>query len=195
MTEVNQFVLYIHSSFFKPVTDTTIWLYQFNQSTSSQLPSSPITRGWRRMTSEDIPSALALINKWSSQFEIRQVFDSEELDYNFLSQKYVVTYVVDDEDEPSNLTALVSFEWYDPPLSKVCIKNIISTQPLIEQLINDVLVCAKEYGAYTDIGQHNIKEDILKSLSFQPFQYGTISFYNYKYHQVSQPKFWFHTHR
>ena len=32
----------------------------------------------RRMTSEDVPSALALINKWSSQFEIRQIFRSEE---------------------------------------------------------------------------------------------------------------------
>ena len=30
------------------------------------------------MTSEDVPSALALVNKWSSQFEIMQVFTSEE---------------------------------------------------------------------------------------------------------------------
>ena len=47
------------------------WTYQFNQF-ASQLSSSP----WLE-EDEDVPSALALINKWSSQFEIRQVFNCE----------------------------------------------------------------------------------------------------------------------
>jgi len=37
------------------------------------------------MTSEDVSSALALVNKYSSQFEIRRVFTSEEeFSHNFL---------------------------------------------------------------------------------------------------------------
>ena len=62
----------------KPLSTVHGWRYSFDHSTNSQLPSSPRTPGWRRMTSEDVPSALALINKWSSQFDIRQVFNSEE---------------------------------------------------------------------------------------------------------------------
>ena len=189
MTEVNQFILRTHP-LFRPVTDTTIWSYQFNQPTSDPLPTSPRTPGWRRITSKDIPSALALINKWSSQFEIRQVFDSEELAHNFLLQKYLVTYVV--EDERSSVTDLVSFKWYNPPFSCVVITNTISTQSSIEKLIIDALVCAKEYGDKAVIHQHNIKRDILESLSFQQPQYGTISFYNYKYPHIAQPKFWIH---
>ena len=81
-------------SLFKPATTfIDFWAYQFNQLTGSQLPSSPRTPGWRRMISEDVPSALALINKWSSQFEIRQVFHSEEVLHKFVLQKFVFTDV------------------------------------------------------------------------------------------------------
>ena len=69
------------------------WVYQFNQLTGSQLPSSPRTPGWRRMTSEDVPSALALVNKWSSQFGIRQVFNSEEILHKFVSVAEICAYV------------------------------------------------------------------------------------------------------
>ena len=82
-----------HGSLFKSVTTIMGWMYQFNQLTGSQLPSSPRTPGWRRMTSEDVPSALALINKWSSQFEIRQVFNSEEILHKFVLQKFVLTWL------------------------------------------------------------------------------------------------------
>ena len=105
--KVNQ-LMFVSSNLFKPVTTIMLWTYMFNQLTNSQLPSSPRTSGWRRMTSEDIPSALALINKWSSQFEIRQVFNSEEeFAHEFLLQKDVHTYVV--EDKSDNITDLVCY--------------------------------------------------------------------------------------
>ena len=61
-------------------------------------PDPPRMPSWRRMTSEDVPSPFALINKWSSQFEIGQVFDGEEFAYNLLCSilpNYVYTYMVE----------------------------------------------------------------------------------------------------
>ena len=85
-----------------------VWAYQFNQPVNSQLPSSPRTPGWRRMTSEDVPSALALINKWSSQFEIRKVYNREEFVQNFLLQKVTFAYIV--ENKPKNITDLINYD-------------------------------------------------------------------------------------
>ena len=110
LAKINQ-LIFIDDSLFKPVTTIMDWAYQFNQFTSSQLPSSPRTPGWRRMTSEDVPSVLALINKWSSQFEIRQVFNSEEIFHKFVFQKLVLTYVI--EDITNNITDLVSYALVD----------------------------------------------------------------------------------
>ena len=72
---INHLILTVQGlSIIKPLCN--LWKYFYSYPTSSQLPSSPKIPGWRRMTSEDVPSALALINKWSLQFEIRQVFNS-----------------------------------------------------------------------------------------------------------------------
>ena len=91
------------------------------------------------MTSEDVPSALALINKWSSQFEIRQVFNSEEeISYNFLLQKFMFTYVV--EDKLNNITDLVCFRLFPMPHNGVHINTVVSTQSPVKQLITDTLV-------------------------------------------------------
>ena len=79
------------------------------------------------MTSEDVPSALAFINKWSSQFEIRQVFNSEEeFAYNFLCSVFpnVYTYVVENKD--NNITDLVSFRSLDKMNTKFSIKIVAS---------------------------------------------------------------------
>ena len=142
------------------------------------------------MTSEDVPSALALINKWSSQFEISQVFNSkEEISYNFLNN-FAVTYVV--EDNPNNITDLVSYGLLHMPCTVVHITTVVSTQSPVKQLITDALVCARENGASgVGIVQFNIESDILTSLSFQPSSQHTFHFYNYKYHEISQSKIGF----
>ena len=186
LTKIDQLIL-TDTSLFKPVTTIMVWSYQFNQSTSSQLPSSPRTPGWRRMTSEDIPSALALINKWSSQFEIGRVFSSEDFTHSFLLQKYMVTYVV--EDKSNKIADLV----HGSITSTIIVGNIailISTQSPVKQLIIDALVCARENGAIAmTIYQRNIESDILASLSFQPSFNETRHFYNYSYHEISHSKF------
>ena len=190
LAKINQLVLiYSNHSLFKPVTTTKIWMYQFNQLTSSQLPSSPRTPGWRRMTSEDVPSALALINKWSSQFKIRQVFNSEEeISHNLLLSKGVFTYVI--EDKTKNITDLVSYS-LPSSMPNAHIFVVVSTQTQVKQLITDALVCVSENDVRTaSICQHNIENDVLFSLSFLPSGSNMHHFYNLKYHEVSENNFW-----
>ena len=176
----------------KPITTINFWTYTFDQPTSTELPSSPRTPGWRRMTSEDVPSALALINKWSSQFEIRQVFNAEEISHCFLLQKYVCTYVV--EDKSKNITDLISYSLPSMYQIHADITTVVSTQSPVKQLLIDVLVCARENGVRTvSVHQHNIESDILASLSFRPSGFVIFHFYNYRYHEISQTKFWFFT--
>ena len=187
LAKINQLILG-HSSLFKPVTTVMRWIYRFNQQTSSQLPSSLRTPGWRRMTSVDVPSALALINKWSSQFEIRLVFNCEdEIFHNFLLQDFAVTYVV--EDKSNNITDLISYKLLDVPENGVHIDTVVSTQSPVEQLITDALVCAREdsFEAAT-IAQRNIESDMLTSLSFQPYDHYAFHLYNYRYPEISQDK-------
>ena len=191
LAKINQ-LIFGYSPLFKPVTTITEWRLLFNQLTSSQLPSSPRTPGWRRMTSEDVPSALALINKWSSQFEISQVFNSEEISHKFLLQKFVFTYVV--ESTPSNITDLVSYKLFHLPHTSIVIDTLVSTQSSVKQLIIDTLVCARENSpsiATISISQYSIESNILSSLSFQPVDDTAYHFYNYRYPEISQAKFGF----
>ena len=189
-----------NSLLLKPVSTVHQWVYYFNHPTSSQLPSSPRTPGWRMMTSEDVPNALAFINKWSSQFEIRQVFNSAaDFLHHFLSpvpssrsSSEVFTYVV--ENETNNITDLVSFRFMD--MSHVIATNatIVSTQSPVKQLIIDALVSVKQSGGKSlIIVQHAIKPDVLLSLSFHHIDSTNHLIYNYKYHEISDNKFWYFT--
>ena len=176
---INYQLMYKH--LFKPIATVYVWKYNF---TNSQLPSSPRAPDWRRMTSEDVPSALALINKWSSQFEIRQVFNSEEeFAHNFLCSilpNYVYTYVV--EDEVKNITDLVSFTLVDKKFMKFTIKVVASMQIPIKQLLIDAIVCAKDLGAKVlSIKDFHINPEVLSSLSFHCLGPGYIAMYNYRY--------------
>ena len=168
------------------------WKYFFDRPTTSQLPNSPITPGWRRMTSEDVPSALALINKWSSQFEIRRVFHSEEeFSHKFLCptiQNFVFTYIV--ENETNNITDLVSF-MLNEPYTYALITTVASTQSPVKQLITDALVCAKEIGVKgSQLFQCDIQSDVLLSLSFQCKDLLNFLIYNYKCHEIPETNYW-----
>ena len=182
-----------HNSILKPINKQYVWIYTFDHPTNSQLPSSPRTHGWRRMTSEDVPSALALVNKWSSQFEIRRIFNSqEEFLHEFLCptiSNFVHTYVV--ENETNNITDLISFRLSGIYRSGT-INPVVSIQSPVNVLITDALVCAKEFGVkMLRIFQHAVKPDVLLSLSFQyesELLYSSI--YNYNYHEVPTTKFW-----
>ena len=189
----------LNPSILKPISIIRFWKYIFDCPTNTQLPSSPRTPGWRRMTSEDVPSALALINQWSTQFEIRQVFNSEEeFAHAFLCPavpNHVFTYVV--ENETNNITDLVSFRCVALVTSNdAVITTVASTQTPVKQLIIDALVCAKESGSKAvAIHQYDIKYDVLSSLSFQHVLSDNLYFliYNYKYHEVPDSKLWYST--
>ena len=191
---INHLILtFRNPSILQPISAmSSAWSYSFDHPANSQLPSSSRTPGWRRMTSEDVPSALILINKWSSQFEIRQVFNNEEeFAYEFLCPvfpNFVSTYVVENE---ANITDLVSFKF----VADATIATVVSTQSPVKQLIIDALVCAKENGGeMLAISQHDIESDILLSLSFQRVSVNDINFsiYNYKYHEVPERKLWYY---
>ena len=180
----------------KPISTVHLWRYKFDHpSNSLQLPSSPRTPGWRRMTSEDVPSALALINKWSSQFEIRQVFNSEEeFAHIFLCptmKNVLFTYVV--ENKTNKITDLVAFVLLIEISMQFHCFALVSTQSPVKQLITDALVCAKENGA-TELlmPQRAIKSEILSSLSFQYVNESTGHLlYNYRYYKVPPSEAWY----
>ena len=191
LSNINQFIIF-SNSLLKPVTTYPIWKYYFNQLATFELPSSPRTPGWRRMTSEDVPSALALINKWSSQFEIRQVFDSEdELAHYLLCPTLpnnAITYIV--ENKNKSITDLVRYLLFP---SSANITTVVSTHSPVKQLIMDALVCIRNDGVtgHVTIHQYHIRHDILASLSFQQVNIGTCHIYNYKYHEIPHNRFWF----
>ena len=197
LCNINHLVLTMDYCLLKPITTTHTRMYSFDHpANSGQLPSSPRTPGWRRMTSEDVPSALALINKWSSQFEIRQVFNSEEEFVHYYlcptMPNYVYTYVV--ENDVNNITDLVSFRLVYKAHMQFIISTVASTQSPIKQLIIDALVCAKEVGAkQLVIHNWNIKPDVLSSLSFHWENKFSNWFliYNYKYHEISGTRVWY----
>ena len=194
LRNINQFLHKCIAGFLKPATTLTIWYCKITHPASQFPHSSRSTPGWRTMTSEDVPKALVLVNKYSSQFEIRQVFTSEEeFSHHFLCPavpNYVITYIV--ENETNNITDLVRcvLEFGDDGEVVTCINPVISTLTPVKQLISDVIVCARDTGADgLVIEQHNIKSDILLSLSLQPFSSSDCYFYNYKYHEVSEANY------
>ena len=146
------------------------------------------------MTSEDVPSALALVNKYSSQFEIRHVFTSEEeFSHHFLSSavsNYVFTYVV--ENEMNKITDLLTYTLDNARRPVAFITTVVSTYIPIEQLIMDGMISARDNGAeFVAIGQQdNITKDVLLSLSFHPVVSVDFYFYNYKYHEIPESNFY-----
>ena len=196
LCKINHLIMILNSSVLKPITTIQRWNFFFDRPTNGQLPSSPRTPGWRRMTSEDVPSALALINKWSSQFEIRQAFNSEEeFAHYYLCPtipNYVYTYVM--ENEANNITDLVRFRYFNKEHMAFFITTVVSTRSPLKQLIIDTLVCAKELGAKDLVIQNwNIEPDVLSSLSFHHENNVPICFsiYNYKYHEISETNVWY----
>ena len=176
------------SSVLKPLSTAHLWVYNFDYPTNTQLPNSPRTPGWRRMTSEDAPNALALVNKWSSQFEIKQIF-TNEADFLYHCPSHGLTYVV--ENKTNNITDLVSFRFIDVSLCATLITTLVSSQTPTKQLIIDTLVCVKDSdGKSVGLSQHNIKPDVLLSLSFHCIDNLKYFIYNYKYHEVSENEFW-----
>jgi len=188
------------SEIVQPVVTLSVWNYNYYM----PLPySTPQTVGLRKITSEDIPSALAVTNKYTSQFEIGCVFQSEEeFSHWFLSRSLptkdvsLVTYVVEDPITGS-ITDMFSFELFalDMPESRMGNVNaIVNTKTPAKQLIVDLLLCVKQEQPLINqvrTYQFGLKREILEKI-FVLMSFENHSLYNYNYPEVDEENFvWF----
>ena len=102
------------------------------------------------MTSKDIPSALALTNKYASRFEIGQVFQSEEeFAYYFMCpviENYMHAYVVEDP-VTGDITDVAGFKLERGMNGHnlfAYVTVLIPVKSPARQLLIDLLVCAKQ---------------------------------------------------
>ena len=176
---------------FKPVVTVSKLMYSYEHSI---LPyQSPKTIGLRRITSKDIPKALAFTNQYSLQFQISQIFQSEEeFSHWFLCPSipdYVTTYVVEDP-VTGDITDMFSFRLIaSRPKLVAGVTAVIVTESPAKQLISDMLINAKQQQFSCVV----ISSDIFKKLQFDEFSFKTEKthclFYNYQYGEVDVDNF------
>ena len=160
---------------------------------SFSLPyTSPRTVGLRRMKPSDVPKAFTLTNQYTSQFEIGQVFQSEEeFSHWFLSPLYddLTTYVVE-EPNSGNITDMFSAVTFDFKSSKAAnVTALVITKSSPKQLITDLLVCMKQQNVtYVSLLQNGFKKhlftDFFKTSELTGEQAHWL-FYNYRYPEVA----------
>ena len=174
----------------KPVTTVTSWTYIFHGE-NLPLPHSPKTPGWRAMTSKDILSALTLTNKYTSQFEIGRIFQSEEeFSYCFMCpmiENYMQTYVVEDP-VTHDITDVVGYK-LDKSKDSITVAFctiLIAAKSPPRQLLIDILVCARQ--AMADMFntlQFGLGRDVFENL----FNYGKRVHWhllNYQYNEINE---------
>ena len=155
--------------------------------------SSPRTVGLRRMKASDVPEALTLTNQYTSQFEIGQVFQSEEeFSHWFLSPLLhnVTTYVVEDPNSGS-ITDMHMFSFRtgsDSITAHVMGLIITKSSPDHEQLITDLLVYIKQQKATgVVLPRFGLNKHLLKNFDVSDERHYLL--YNYKYPQVGDDSY------
>ena len=157
------------------------------------------------MTASDIPKAFSLTNQYASQFEIGQVFQSEEeFSHWFLSPLLdnFTTYVVE-EPNSGNITDLFSFgtgafpadlepDFLGERLAGVVALVITNSPP--KQLISDLIVCSVKQHKATiviipsrfGLKEHLFENFLKSSLADQFYDHDPLHclLYNYKYPKV-----------
>ena len=153
------------------------------------------TVGLRRMKSSDVTKAVALTNQYTSQFEIGQVFQSEEeFSHWFLCPSipdYVTTYVVEDP-VTGDITDMFSFRLLTMDMLGIqgnhasVIALVITKSPAI-QLIADLLLYAKLQNAVSVmLPQCGLNQQLFTYFLKPSNVIGKrhCIFYNYKYPEV-----------
>ena len=188
----------IYQAYMTILTETVVTISHFVYLYEhSILPyQSPKTIGLRRITSKDIPIALALTNQYSLQFEISQIFQSEEeFSHWFLCPslpEYVTTYVVEDP-VTGDITGMFSF--------RVAVSRrkhffaqviaVIVTESPAKQLITDMLIIVKQQ--QFEFNRVTISSDIAKRLQLDDVFLETVMtyrlLYNYQYGEVDAENF------
>ena len=188
---ISQAVLpYLQTRIIKPFASLSFWMFLFG---IMPLPHSSIkTPGWRRMKKKDISSTLALANKYTSQFEIRQVFTSKsEFTHHFLCPSisdYVSTYVVEDP-KSGNITDVIGYrvEILNDTMTCAHITAVISTKTPVRQLLIDLLICAKQTKAMiVETLQFGLEEEVFFGLFYRCPYYRYWYPYNFSYPEVSE---------
>ena len=174
-----------------PFARISRWQFEFN---FMPLPwPNILTPGWRIMNKKDIPYALALTNKYTSQFEIRQVFKSEsEFSHYFLCPsfpEYISTYVVEDK-KSGEITDMVGFRVEILNNTSICayITAIISTKTPVILLLGDLLICAKQTKAtILQTLQFGLKDEVFQDFVFYRCPYYRYWYcYNFSYPEVPE---------
>ena len=184
-----------------PIVTLRLWYFCFDK--LDPLPySTPQTAGLRKMTLKDIPSALALTNKYTSKFEIGHIFQSEEeFSQWFLPPSKeganVVTYVVEDPIN-GNITDMFSFQVptanNTSPLTGSVIA-IVNTKTPSVQLVIDLLLCAKKKALSNILTYQfgllgsSFEQIFLMSSSFPHFISTGLYLYNYSCPEVDENDF------
>ena len=155
---------------------------------------SPRTVGLRRITSKDVPRALALTNKYASQFEIAQIFQSEEeFAHWFLCPSipdYITTFVVEDPIS-GDITDMFSFRLTSLSPELVAeVTTVIVTRSPAKQFITDLLVCVKQQQFYAV----SFSPDVVKKLQLYDIlsKMELINYcllYNYQHPEVDEDNF------
>ena len=184
----------------QPVVTLRVWSFDFHK--LDHLPySTPQTAGLRKITSEDIPSALAVTNKYTSQFKIGHVFQSEEEFSNwFLPSSediHVATYVVEDPIT-SNITDMFSFQLpvadKKPPFIGI-VTAIVNTKTPSFQLVTDLLLCAKKKGLSSVLSYQfglkggSFEQIFTMSFAFPSYFNTYLYLYNYSCPEVDENSF------
>jgi len=181
--KINQFVYNGGHDLLKPFVVFTKW-YTF---LANQHFFFTVTRGWRKMTPEDVPGALRLVNNYSSQFEVGTIYNNaEDFAHVFLCSEIpnlVATYIVENDNK---ITDLVSYNCIS---TQADVSAIVSTSTPVEQLIRNMLISARNNSIEViSLLQHNMSRDFLLSLGFLPDQlpHYLIYLFNYQYTEVSE---------
>ena len=159
--------------------------------------TTPRTVGLRRMKQSDVSKALALTNQYTSQFEIAQVFQSEEEFSHWFLDPLVdnmTTYVVE-ETSSGNITDMFSFKTYKYTSENITeVVAMVITSSSAKEIITDLVVCTQQENATIVIlPRFGLKEDLFidflqgHSLSATELciqNHGCYLFYNYKYPEV-----------
>ena len=175
----------------KPIVNFTQWEYNFKYS-NVPLPHSPTTPGWRAMTSKDIPVALALTNKYTSQFEIRQVFQSEEEFSHYfmypMIENCMHTYVVEDPvtGDITDVAGFKPFRSEDGSKFGASATILVAATTPARQLFIDLLVCAKQTKIYSLVTlQFGLTNDVFENLNMTRLNFHC-HLLNYQYPEVNE---------
>jgi len=162
------------------------------------LPYTSRTVGLRRMEASDVPKALTLTNQYTSQFDIGQVFISEKEFSHWFLNSLVTTYVIEESDT-GNITDMFSLTNGEiftlQPNSKsekvAHFVALVMTKSSAEQLITDMLVCAKQQKVTLVIAssKFGLKKNLLKNSDHDLCMEGQCYFYNYKYPEVNDDNY------